>query len=182
MGLFWPVPSEGHPGTPRFFENGKFKHPDGKARFLVAEVKPGGDPLDEEFPLHLTTGRVVSQFLSGSQTRRIGPLVDQQPQPFAEIHPDLATRHGITPGDMVTVTTRRSSITVPALVVKTIRPDTVFVPYHWPGNKSANKLTHRSIDPRSKIPEYKSSACRITKAPLPAGMQSNGQLKVMGAK
>jgi assimilatory nitrate reductase catalytic subunit len=182
MGLFWPVPSEGHPGTPRFFESGKFKHPDGKARFLVAEVRPGGDPLDEEFPLHLTTGRVVSQFLSGTQTRRIGPLVDQQPQPFAEIHPDLAARHGIAPGDLVTVTTRRTSITVPALVVKTIRPDTVFVPYHWPGNKSANKLTHRSIDPRSKIPEYKSSACRIARAPLPAGMQSNGQLNVMGAK
>jgi assimilatory nitrate reductase catalytic subunit len=182
MGLFWPVPSEDHPGTPRLFEGGHFKHPDGKARFLVAEVKPGGDPLDEEYPLHLTTGRVVSQFLSGSQTRRIGPLVDQCPEPKAEIHPELAAKHGIVDGDLVTVTSRRASVTLAALVVRTIRPDTVFIPYHWPGRKSANNLTHRTLDPRSKIPEYKSSACRIAKAETPAGMKSNGQLNVLGGR
>jgi len=180
MGLFWPVPSEDHPGTPRFFEGGHFKHPDGKARFLVTEVRPGGDPLDETFPLHLTTGRVVSQFLSGTQTRRIGPLVDQYPEPRAEIHPELAARHEIANGDLVTVTTRRASITVPALVVRTIRPDTVFIPYHWPGRKSVNGLTHRTLDPRSKIPEYKSSACRIEKAALPSGMNADGKLNVLG--
>ncbi len=180
MGLFWPVPSEDHPGTPRFFEGGHFKHPDGKARFLVTEVRPGGDPLDETFTQHLTTGRVVNQFLSGTQTRRIGPLVDQYPEPRAEIHPELAARHGIANGDLVTVTTRRASITVPALVVRTIRPDTVFIPYHWPGRKSANGLTHRTLDPRSKIPEYKSSACRIEKAALPSGMNADGKLKVLG--
>lgn len=182
MGLFWPVPSEDHPGTPRLFEGGHFKHPDGKARFIVAEVKPGGDPLDEEFPLHLTTGRVVSQFLSGTQTRRIGPLVDQYPGPRVEIHPELADRHGIANGDLVTVTSRRTSVTLPALVVRTIRPDTVFIPYHWPGRKSANNLTHRTLDPRSKIPEFKSSACRIAKAETPAGMKSNGQFNVVGGR
>ncbi len=80
----------------------------------------------------------------------------------------------------MTVTTRRASITVPALVVRTIRPDTVFIPYHWPGRKSANGLTHRTLDPRSKIPEYKSSACRIEKAALPSGMNADGKLKVLG--
>jgi assimilatory nitrate reductase catalytic subunit len=50
------------------------------------------------------------------------------------------------------------------MVVRTIRPDTVFIPYHWPDDKSANKLTHRTIDPQSKIPEFKVSACRIKKA------------------
>ena len=182
MGLFWPVPSEGHPGTPRFFEGGHFKHPDGKARFLVADVKPGGDPLDEEYPLYLTTGRVVSQFLSGAQTRRIGALVDQYPEPLAEIHPELAARHGIANGDLVTVTSRRASVTVAALVVRTIRPDTVFIPYHWPGRRSANNLTHRTLDPRSKIPEFKNSACRIAKAETPAGMKANGQLNVLGGQ
>ena len=53
------------------------------------------------------------------------------------------------------------------MVVRTIRPDTVFIPYHWPGERSANRLTHRTLDPRSKIPEYKVSACRIEKAPTP---------------
>jgi assimilatory nitrate reductase catalytic subunit len=66
--------------------------------------------------------------------------------------------------DLVTVTTRRAEITLPAMVVRTIRPDTVFIPYHWPDDKSANKLTHRTIDPQSKIPEFKVSACRIKKA------------------
>ena len=182
MGLFWPVPEEDHPGTPRLFEGGHFKHPDGKAHFIVAEVKPSGDPLDEEYPLHLTTGRVVSQFLSGTQTRRIGPLVDQIPEPRVEIHPELASKHGIATGDLVTVTSRRASVTLQALVVRTIRPDTVFIPYHWPGKKSANNLTHRTLDPRSKIPEYKSSACRIAKAETPAGMKPNGQLNVLGGR
>ena len=52
---------------------------------------------------------------------------------------------------------------IQAMVVKTIRPDTMFIPYHWPGRRSANRLTHRTLDPRSKIPEYKVSACRIEK-------------------
>ena len=70
-------------------------------------------------------------------------------------------------GDWVTITTRRTEITLQAMVVRTIRPDTVFIPYHWPGERSANRLTHRTLDPRSKIPEYKVSACRIEKAPAP---------------
>ena len=53
------------------------------------------------------------------------------------------------------------------MVVRTIRPDTVFIPYHWPGTRSANRLTHRTLDPRSKIPEFKVSACRIAKADGP---------------
>jgi assimilatory nitrate reductase catalytic subunit len=164
MGVFWPCPSEDHPGTPRLFEAGRFLHPDGKARFVVAEYRPSGDPVDDEFPVYLTTGRVVSQYLSGTQTRRIGPLVDQYPQPRLEIHPRMAKQYGIEEGDWVTVESRRSAITLQAMVVRTIRPDTVFIPYHWAGNRSANRLTHRTIDPRSKIPEFKVSACRLSKA------------------
>ena len=167
LGVFWPCPSEDHPGTPRLFEGGRFFHADGKAHFVVVEERPGGDPLSDDFPLHLTTGRVVSQYLSGTQTRRIGPLVDQYPEPRLELHPRLAERHGIADGDWVDVTTRRATMTVQAQVVKTIRPDTVFVPYHWPGDRSVNRLTHRTIDPRSKIPEFKASACRIAKAAAP---------------
>jgi len=163
MGVFWPCPSEDHPGTPRLFEGGKFFQPDGKARFIVTDFRESGDPVDDDFPVYLTTGRVVSQYLSGTQTRRIGALLDQYPEPRIEIHPRLAGQHGIHDKDWVTVTTRRSEITVQAMVVRTIRPDTVFVPYHWPGKRSANLLTHRTLDPRSKIPEFKVSACRIRK-------------------
>jgi assimilatory nitrate reductase catalytic subunit len=164
MGVFWPCPTEDHPGTPRLFEGGQFFYPDGKARFLVTQFRESGDPVDGDYPVYLTTGRVVSQYLSGTQTRRIGALVDQYPEPRIEIHPRLAAQHGIRDKDWVTVTTRRSDITIQATIVRTIRPDTVFVPYHWPGRRSANLLTHRTLDPRSKIPEFKVSACRIRKA------------------
>jgi assimilatory nitrate reductase catalytic subunit len=167
FGVFWPCPSEEHPGTPRLFEGGRFFHPDGKARFVLAENRPSGDPVDEEFPVYLTTGRVVSQYLSGTQTRRIGALVDQYPEPRVEIHPRLAEEHGVGDGDWVTVTTRRGELAFRAMVVRTIRPDTVFVPYHWPGRRSVNLLTHRTLDPRSKIPEYKVSACRLRRAEGP---------------
>jgi assimilatory nitrate reductase catalytic subunit len=164
MGVFWPCPSEDHPGTPRLFEGGVSFFPDGKCRFNVTAWRESGDPVGDDYPIYLTTGRVVSQYLSGTQTRRIGGLLDIYPEPRVEIHPRLAEKHGIADGDWVTVATRRDQITVRALVVRTIRPDTVFIPYHWPNRQSANRLTHRTLDPRSKIPEFKVSACRIGKA------------------
>jgi assimilatory nitrate reductase catalytic subunit len=173
-GVFWPCPSDDHPGTPRLFEPsswnpvakgaGPFYFPDGKARFNVAPYTPPAEDTDSEYPLMLTTGRVVSHFLSGSQTRRIGPLVDQYPEPLVEMHPQLAEQLGIANGEPVTVESRRGEITLPAMVVSTIRPDTVFVPYHWPGRKSINQLTIAAQDPISKIPEYKVCAVRIRKA------------------
>ena len=164
LGVFWPCPSLAHPGTPRLFEDLKSLHQDGKFRFAPTPYRESGDPVNEEFPVYLTTGRVVSQYLSGTQTRRIGALVDQYPEPRVEIHPRLAEAHGIKDGDWVAVTTRRAELILQAMLVRTIRPDTVFIPYHWAGNRSANKLTHRTLDPRSKIPEFKVSACRLRKA------------------
>jgi assimilatory nitrate reductase catalytic subunit len=176
LGVFWPCPSETHPGTPRLFEDGRFHHPDGKAHLQVTEWRESGDPVDGSYPIYLTTGRVVSQYLSGTQTRRIGPLVDQFPNPRLEVHPRLAGERGIQDGDWVTVTTRRDAVTLQAWVVKTIRPDTVFIAYHWAGERSANRLTHRTIDPRSKIPEYKVSACTIAKAAAPPAWASEPEV------
>jgi assimilatory nitrate reductase catalytic subunit len=183
MGVFWPCydvdpksgsPSPEHPGTPRLFEDGSynpvakgagpFYFPDGKARFNVAEYRAPIDDASPDFPIYLTTGRVVSQFLSGTQTRRIGPLVDQYPEPRIEIHPRLAEKLGVVDGDWTICETRRGSITLRAMVVSTIRPDTVFIPYHWPGPKSANRLTVAAQDPISKIPQYKVCGCRVRPA------------------
>jgi assimilatory nitrate reductase catalytic subunit len=163
MGVFWPCPEIGHPGTPRLFEGGKFYHPDGKAHFNVVEYKPSADAINEEYPIYLTTGRVIYHYLSGTQTRRIGFLNDQCPEPYVEIHPLLAEKYGIADGEMVKITSRRDSIQLKARVVKTIRPDTIFVPYHWAGKQSINRLTQRALDPVSKIPEFKMSAVRIEK-------------------
>jgi assimilatory nitrate reductase catalytic subunit len=186
MGVFWPcyshdprsgAPVPDHPGTPRLFEPdsynpvakgaGRFYFPDGKARFNVAEHRAAVDDASEDYPLFLTTGRVVSQFLSGTQTRRIGPLVKQYPEPRLELHPRLAEKLGITDGDWSTCETRRGAITVRAQVVTTIRPDTVFIPYHWPGDKSPNRLTVAAQDPISKIPQYKVCGCRVRRADAP---------------
>jgi assimilatory nitrate reductase catalytic subunit len=172
LGVFWPCPAVEHPGTPRLFEDGRFYHDDGKAHLQITEWRDSGDPVDPEYPVYLTTGRVVSHYLSGTQTRRIGPLVEQYPEPRVEIHPRLAAAHGISDGDWIQVTTRRADVVVQASVVRTIRPDTVFIPYHWPGRRSANRLTHRTIDPRSKIPEYKVSACRIRKTAAPDDLET----------
>jgi assimilatory nitrate reductase catalytic subunit len=163
-GVFWPCPSIAHPGTPRLFEDGRFSHPDGRARFHAVEYRPPAEDVDGEYPVALTTGRVVSQFLSGTQTRRIGPLVRQHPEPLVEMHPELALRHGLRSGDRVRVVSRRGEVTLACRVVKTIRPDTIFIPYHWPDDRSANRLTLRALDPIAKIPEFKVCAVRVEKA------------------
>jgi assimilatory nitrate reductase catalytic subunit len=183
MGVFWPcyshdpqtgAPLDDHPGTPRLFETGSynpiakgggpFYFPDGRARFNVADYRDPVDDASDEYPIYLTTGRVVSQFLSGTQTRRIGPLVKQYPEPLMEMHPKLAARLGINNGDWATAETRRGAITLKASVVTTIRPDTIFIPYHWAGDKSVNRLTVAAQDPISRIPQYKVCGCRVRKA------------------
>lgn len=168
MGIFWPCPSDDHPGTPRLWEDHKFKTPDEKAHFNPVPYRPSAEEPDEEYPVRLTTGRVVSQYLSGTQTRRIGKLVDQYPGPQLEIHPSLAANYRIITGDMVRVVTRRGEGTFPANVVETIRPDTVFIPYHWGGSQSANLLTNGVLDPISKIPEFKAATCQL----FPTGERS----------
>ncbi len=185
FGVFWPCyshdPATGapvdHPGTPRLFlpdsynpvakGNGRFYFPDGRARFNVADYRVPVDDASADYPIFLTTGRVVSQFLSGTQTRRIGPLVRQYPEPRIEMHPKLAAKLGIADEDWATAETRRGAVTLRAQVVTTIRPDTIFIPYHWPGEKSANRLTVAAQDPISKIPQYKVCGCRVRKADAP---------------
>jgi assimilatory nitrate reductase catalytic subunit len=181
-GVFWPCPAEvpegvtapGPQGTVRLFEPGSwnpvargagpFYFPDGKAHFNATPYQGPAEDIDDEYPVILTTGRVVSQFLSGNQTRRIGPLVDHYPEPRLELHPRLAAELGIADGDWVTAESRRGNCTLRASVVRTIRPDTVFIPYHWGGRKSANQLTISAQDPISKIPEFKVCAVRVRKA------------------
>lgn len=174
-GLFWPVPSQDHPGTPRLFEDGRFYFPDGRARFNPVEWKPPTETEDAEFPMRLTTGRTVAHFLSGNQTRRIGTLVEQTPRPWVEVHPSL----GFANGDPVRVVTRRGSTTLPALVTDTIRADTAFIPYHWAKQVAANLLTIDALHPISKIPEYKACACRVERGraidPTPPPPQAPGQ-------
>ncbi|RLV48267.1 nitrite reductase [Nocardioides mangrovicus] len=154
-GVFWPCPAPDHPGTPRMFTD-RFAHEDGRARFSVVEHRGADEQPDAAYPLHLTTGRVLAQYQSGAQTRRIAELADDGP--FVELHPFLADRIGAHDGDPVVVTTRRGQLRAPARVVTTIRPDTLFVPFHWVG---ANLLTNDALDPTSRMPEFKACAAAV---------------------
>ena len=162
-GVFWPCPvtEDGqpvHPGTPRLFAE-RFATPDGRAHFHAVDHRGPAEAPDADYPLHLTTGRVLAQYQSGAQTRRIAALPD--PGPFVEMHPQLAARLGVADRMLVEVGTRRGTLRAPARVVDTIRPDTVFVPFHWLG---VNRLTNDALDPASRMPEFKVCAARVAAA------------------
>ncbi|MGN6755921.1 MAG: molybdopterin oxidoreductase family protein [Thermomicrobiales bacterium] len=159
-GVFWPCPSEEHPGTPRLFTQ-RFNHPDGRAKMFPIEYTPPAEEPNDDYPFRLTTGRVVYQYLSGTQTRRLGFLNSQAPEPWVEIHPQAAEQLGIANDDRVRVRTPRNSMELKALVVPTIRPDTLFIPYHYGHRDAANQLTNSAVDPGVKIPEFKACAAMI---------------------
>ncbi|HET7035772.1 MAG TPA: nitrate reductase [Thermomicrobiaceae bacterium] len=171
QGVFWPCPTLESEGTPRLFTE-RFHHPDGKARMFPIPFRPPAEEPSPAFPFRLTSGRVVYQYLSGNQTRRLGFLNSQAPEPWVEIHPGPAAKLGIEDGAMVRVQTPRGSMELKALVVPNIRPDTLFIPFHYPGAQSVNQLTNPAVDPTVKIPEYKACAAAITRLdapPAPAG-------------
>ncbi|GGW81282.1 molybdopterin oxidoreductase family protein [Streptomyces lomondensis] len=149
-----------HPGTPRLFLD-RFATPDGRARFVPVSHRATAEEPDDEYPVLLTTGRVVAQYQSGAQTRRVAELNAAAPGPFVEIHPRLAARLGAAEGDPVAVVSRRGRAVAPARITNAIRPDTVFMPFHWPGEGRANSLTNPALDPTSRMPEFKACAVRL---------------------
>ncbi len=162
-GVFWPCPDESHPGTPRLFLD-RFGTEDGRARFHAVEHRPSAEEPDQAYPFWLTTGRVLSHYQSGAQTRRVPDLLAAEPEPFVEIHPQTARGFGLAHGDLARVTTRRGTIEVKTRLTGTIRLDTLFVPFHWGDKASANLLTHAALDPESRMPEFKVCAAQIAPA------------------
>lgn len=159
-GVFWPCPDEDHPGTPRLFLD-RFATEDGRASFVPVVHRAAAEETDREYPVVLTTGRVVAQYQSGAQTRRVAELNAAAPGPFVELHPRLAERIGVAEGELVAVTSRRGRAVAPARITGAIRADTVFMPFHWPGEGRANTLTNPALDPVSRMPEFKVCAVRL---------------------
>ncbi|WP_067804291.1 molybdopterin oxidoreductase family protein [Actinomadura formosensis] len=159
-GVFWPCPSTGHPGTPRPYLD-RFPTPDGRARFVPVEHHGPAEDVDAAHPVYLTTGRVLAQYQSGAQTRRVRALAEAAPGPFVELHPDLAGRLGIEDGADVRVESRRGAVTVRARLTDAIRDDTVFIPFHWADEGRVNLLTNPALDPVSRMPEFKVCAVRL---------------------
>jgi assimilatory nitrate reductase catalytic subunit len=159
-GVFWPCPSVDHAGTPRLFTD-TFPTDTGRAHFHAVSHRSSAEEPSEEYPLVLTTGRVLAQYQSGTQTRRTQALTDLASEPLMEIHPETAAALHLVSGDRVRLETRRGTAVFAVKTTASIRRDTVFVPFHWGAEQSANNLTNAALDPTSKMPEFKVCAARV---------------------
>ncbi|GAB94591.1 assimilatory nitrate reductase catalytic subunit [Kineosphaera limosa] len=165
--LYWPCPSAEHPGTPRVFLD-RFATPDGRARMLPVSAAPVADDLRPEAPLYLVTGRVLEHYQSGAQTRRVPQLARAQRQATVTMHPVTADRLGIEEGTPVRLTSQRAVAVATAVFSTGIRPDVVFMPFHFAGRQRANLLTNPTTDPISGMPEFKVCAVDVASADTPA--------------
>ncbi len=157
QGLQWPCPTTDHPGTP-ILHVGKFTR--GKGLFMAVDHMPSAEDVDEEYPLIMTTGRILFHWHTRSMTGRSKPLDEHVPDGFVVIHPEDALKYGIEDGQMTRVTSRRGTVVTKAAVTEEVPPGIVFMTFHW-AEENANTLTQQALDPIAKIPEYKVSAVRI---------------------
>ncbi len=162
-GILWPCPTLDHKGTERLFEQ-SFSHPDGKAVMAAVPNTPvvPKEQLSEEFPLYLTTGRVMSHYLTGVQTRKSSSLAARNFESFMEIHPATAKKFGVEDQLLVKIESKRGSIVVRSKWSETIRQDTVFVPFHWVDSQNVNRLVSDKLDPNCKMPGFKVSAVKVS--------------------
>lgn len=161
--LFWPCPAadEPHPGTPRMFLE-RFPTPDGRARMVATSHVGPSDDIRADAPIWLVTGRVLAHYQSGAQTRRVRELSRAEPEPFVEIHPLLAARLEVSEGSALRLTSSRGSVQAIARLSTAMRPDTVFMAFHWGGAGSVNRVTTDATDPVSGMPEFKVCAVAVT--------------------
>ena len=159
-GLQWPCPTPEHPGTV-YLHRGQFSR--GKGAFFAIEHRDPAEMPDAEYPLILTTGRLLYQYHTGTMSRRAPGLEEKAPECFIEIAAPDAIKYGIGDGEAVRIKTRRGEIVARAQVSPKAVGGTVFLPFHF-FEASANKLTNAALDPVAKIPEYKVCAVHIEKA------------------
>jgi predicted molibdopterin-dependent oxidoreductase YjgC len=156
-GLQWPCPDPGHPGTPILHVD-RFTR--GRARFTSVTYRPAAENPDADYPLVLTTGRLLEHYHSGTMTRRVPALDWLVPEALVDVHPGDAAPLGVAEGDRVRLRSRRGAITVRAHLTPDIREGAVFMPFHFV-EAAANELTHAALDPIAKIPEYKVCAVAL---------------------
>jgi assimilatory nitrate reductase catalytic subunit len=161
-GILWPCPDLNHKGTKRLFENG-FAFEDKKALLTAVtnEAASGKEQPSVEYPLYLTTGRVMSHYLTGVQTRKSSNLAARFFESFMEIHPETAEKYAIPENELVEVHSARGTIVVRSKWTQKIRKDTIFVPFHWAEEQNVNMLIPKDLDPVCGMPGYKSSAVRV---------------------
>ena len=159
-GIHWPCPDATHPGTPILHKD---KFPIGKGVFFGIEYIPPAEQTTEDYPLYLTTGRVLYQYHTGTMTMKTEGLNERAPECFVEISSNDAGKIGLSEGNKVKVTSRRGKITAVIKVSEMAVDGTVFIPFHF-AKAAANRLTNAVLDPIAKIPEYKVCAVKLSKA------------------
>jgi formate dehydrogenase alpha subunit len=155
----WPVPTADHPGT-SYLHKDKFSR--GLGHFVAVPFKEPAEAPDDEYPLILTTGRIMFHYHTGSMTRRSEKLDREVPEGYVEISPEDAGRLGLNKSEPVRVISRRGEIEIKAWITRRVSPGTVFIPFHF-AEAAANVLTNPAVDPVAKIPEYKVAAVRVEK-------------------
>jgi formate dehydrogenase alpha subunit len=157
--LQWPVRGKDHPGTP-VLHVGQFSR--GLGRFVAAEHIPPAELPDAEYPLLLTTGRVIYHWHGAEMTRRAAGLNKVYPEALIEVSPKDAQAAGIANGDLIRLESRRGEIVAKAQVTPRVGAGLVFATFHFP-ESAANFLTIAALDPTAKIPEFKVCAVKMTR-------------------
>ncbi|MCK9857181.1 nitrate reductase [Paenibacillus sp. ATY16] len=159
-GIYWPCPSLDHPGTPRLFGE-RFAHQDGLAVFQSVDSQSPAEQPNNEYPLYMTNGRMLSHYLTGVQTRRSPVLAAREVENILEIHPSTARKYRLEDGVLASVQSVRGTVIVRAKVTSDIREDTIFIPMHWGDAQNVNRATHALLDPNCKMPDFKTSAVKV---------------------
>ncbi len=159
-GLQWPCPTADHPGT-KFLHKDRFSR--GLGLFHAIEYIPPAELPDEEYPLFLSTGRVLYHYHTGTMTTRAQGPSERYPESLVEINPLDAEKLGISEGQMVKVTSRRGTVQAKAQITQKSMPGTIFMNFHFAG-APVNALTNPALDPTGKIPEYKVCAVKLEAA------------------
>ena len=159
-GLHWPCPNAEHPGTP-MLHIGQF--PKGRGQFHAIDFILPNELPDDDYPLALTTGRLLYHYHTGTMTRKSEGLNEMAPENFIEISDDDAASLGFANGDTAEVRSRRGQVKASVVVSPKVSKGNVFMPFHFAEN-AANNLTNPALDPVSKIPEFKVCAVKIEKA------------------
>jgi formate dehydrogenase alpha subunit len=159
-GIHWPCPTPEHPGTPILH---KEQFTCGKGNFHAIDFIPPAEGIDDEYPMYLTTGRLLYQYHTGTMTMKSDGLNEIAPECYVEISPQDARQYDVNEGAMVSVASRRGSIQARVKISKKAVSGTIFIPFHY-AQAAANKLTNAALDPISGIPEYKVCAVKISLA------------------
>jgi formate dehydrogenase alpha subunit len=159
-GIHWPAPTAEHPGTP-ILHRGQFAK--GKGTFHAIDFIPPAESADAEYPMYLTTGRLLYHYHTGTMTMKSDGLNEIAPECFVEISSQDARKYDLQDGASVDIESRRGTIRAVIKVSNIAVSGTVFIPFHYAA-AAANRLTNAALDPISGIPEYKVCAVRLNKA------------------